>query len=187
MSRLPLVTLEVATGGVRDTLEAVKAKYGFVPNLIAGLANAPAALEGYLTLSGILGKSSLSPAEQQIVALSVSVENTCAYCVSAHSLLAAAVLDQSTIQALRDGSALPDPKHEALARFTRAVVARRGWVEAADLVAFEQAGYARAQALDVVLGVSFKTLSNYANHLLDTPIDVTFDRTRWNPAKRQVA
>lgn len=184
MSNLPILTLDDAPEAVRGTLEAVKAKYGFLPNLIGGLANAPAAMEGYLTLAGIFAKSSLSPAEQQIVALAVSVENVCQYCVSAHSRLAGAVLDQASIRALRDGTPLPDPKHEALARFARAIVVKRGWAPD-ELAAFEQAGYQRQQALDVVLGVSFKTLSNYANHLLDTPVDLAFDSTRWHaPAHR---
>ncbi len=184
MSTLPILTLEDAPTAVRGTLEAVTAKYGFLPNLIGGLANAPAALEGYLTLAGTFAKSSLTPAEQQIVALAVSVENVCQYCVSAHSRLAGADLDQASIRALRDGAPLHDPKHEALARFTRAIVTKRGWAPE-ELAAFEQAGYQRQQALDVVLGVSFKTLSNYANHLLDTPVDLAFDSTRWHaPAHR---
>jgi uncharacterized peroxidase-related enzyme len=186
MSNLPILTLEDAPQAVRGALEAVRAKYGFLPNLIAGLANAPAAMEGYLTLAGIFAKSSLTPAEQQIVALSVSVENVCQYCVSAHSLLASAVLDQASIRALRESTPLPDPKHEALARFTRAIVAKRGWAQE-ELVAFEQAGYQRQQALEVVLGVSFKTLSNYANHLLDTPVDLAFDSTRWCAPAHQAA
>ena len=48
MSNLPILTLDDAPAAVRGTLEAVTAKYGFLPNLIGGLANAPSAMEGYL-------------------------------------------------------------------------------------------------------------------------------------------
>jgi hypothetical protein len=42
-------------------------------------------------------------------------------------------------------------------------------------------GYTRAHVLDVVLGVSFKTLSNYTNHLAHTELDKKFQAFAWNP------
>lgn len=187
MSTLPILTLDHAPDAVRPTLEAVKARYGFVPNLIGVLANAPAALEAYLSLAGLLGKSSLTPAEQQVVAIAVSRENQCAYCVAAHSKLAGAVLDQASIRALREGEALADAKLDALAALTRAIVASRGWVDEAVLERFHAAGYQPAQVLDVLVGVAMKTLSNYTNHLVDTPLDLAFDDTRWQRPQRAAA
>ena len=43
-----------------------------------------------------------------------------------------------------------------------------------DLAAFLDVGYSRKQALEVVTGIAWKTLSNYANHLVGTPIDKPF-------------
>jgi len=40
--------------------------------------------------------------------------------------------------------------------------------------AFTKAGFRKEQALEVVLAVAWKTLSNYVNHLVDTPIDEAF-------------
>ncbi|MGZ8908013.1 MAG: hypothetical protein ACXW1U_20100 [Methylobacter sp.] len=45
---------------------------------------------------------------------------------------------------------------------------------------FLAAGYSQAQVLDVVLGVTMKTLSNYTNHLIDTPLDTAFQAEAWD-------
>ena len=57
----------------------------------------------------------------------------------------------------------------------RAVLDReRGWVSEADVQKFVDAGFTRANVLDVILGITFKRLSNYANHVADTPLDEAF-------------
>ncbi len=187
MSLLPVPSLDNVPDAARDTLAAVQAKYGFVPNLLAGLAHAPAALHGYLALADLVASTSLSPGEQQVVALAVSTENGCGYCVAAHSALAGPVLGAGQIAALRRGEPTGNERIDALARFARAVVAARGRVEPQALDDFLAADFARAQVLEVVLGVAWKTLSNYANHLLETPLDAAFTAVRWHPAEPQAA
>ena len=78
-------TVESAPDGSRETLAKAQDRYGFIPNLLGVLAAAPAAVNGYVTLSGIFAESSLTPVEQQVMLLSVSFENGCDYCVAAHS------------------------------------------------------------------------------------------------------
>jgi uncharacterized peroxidase-related enzyme len=184
MSKFQFHTPASAPEASRPLLDKVSRQFGFVPSLLGGLANAPAALEGYLTLAGIFERSSLSRVEQQVVLLAVSVENNCEFCVSAHSFIARNMVkvDADTVTALRSGGKLPNPRLDALATFVRQVVIQRGWVDPAGLQAFEDAGYSRSQALDVILGVSLKTLSNYANHLLGTPVDSAFEAERWHRA-----
>lgn len=187
MSLLPIPSLDQAPEASQATLVAVKAKYGFVPNLLAGLAHAPAALHGYLALADLVAKTSLSPAEQQTVSLAVSAENGCGYCVAAHSIMAGSVLSASQIAALRRAEPTGDARIDALARFARAVVTARSWVEARELDFFLAAGFRREQVLEVLLGVAQKTLSNYANHLLETPLDPPFESARWHPATSRAA
>lgn len=182
MSHFPLHSVDSAPADSQAVLTAATAKYGFTPNLLALLANAPAALKAYISLSTTLATSSLSEAEQQVVLLTVSVENRCSYCVAAHSVIAGSSLDAASIEALRQGGGLADPRLNALARYTRAVVRERGWVSAEQLSAFEAAGFERSQALDVLVGVATKTLSNYANHLAEPPLDAAFEKARWLPA-----
>jgi alkylhydroperoxidase family enzyme len=86
------------------------------------------------------------------------------------------------VQAIRAGRPIVDYKLEALRRFTAAVVTMRGWPSEADTRGFLDAGYTRAQILEVVLGVGMKTLSNYTNHIADTPLDHAFAKAAWSKA-----
>ncbi len=188
MSQFTLHTPETAPEGARDTLTNVTKHYGFLPNVLAGLAEAPVALHGYVGLSEQFGKSSLNAKEQQVVLLATSVINECSFCVAAHSFVArnAAKLDDANLQALRNGTVLPDARLNALAQFTRAVVNERGWVNGAALDAFLSAGFSKAQVLEVITGVALKTLSNYANHVLETPVNAQLKAETWD-AKSKAA
>lgn len=188
MSDYPVHTIETAPESSRPMLREVAGKLPFVPNLLGVLAGAPPALEAYLTLSAVFEKTSLDPVDCQIVLLTASRENACTYCVAAHSTVAGMKgVDRETVRALREDRALPDPAREALHRFVRAVVRNRGWVGEEDRDAFLAAGYTTAQALEILVGVSLKTLSNYANHLAETPLDTVFEAAAWRPGETREA
>jgi alkylhydroperoxidase family enzyme len=57
----------------------------------------------------------------------------------------------------------------------------RGWVEETDIERFIAAGFTRAQVLEVILGVAMKTISNYSNHIAETPLDEAFAGAAWKP------
>jgi len=178
----PLHDVDSAPENSPALLEAVARKFGFTPNLTRILAESPVALETYLTLNRLVESSSLTPGEQQVAILATSVENRCTYCVAAHSAVAAMVgLPQEVLHALREGGDLPDPKLNALALFTRGVVRGRGHVEAAGVRGFLDAGFSRRQLLEVLVAVTLKTLSNYTNHLAETPLDGEFSAQAWAP------
>jgi len=183
MSSFVFHTPESAPEVSRALLQGAKDTLGFVPSLYAGLAESPAALGAYFDLSDRFSASGLSPTEQQVVALAVSVANGCRFCVAAHSTIARHMVkvDSATVDALRHCQPIPDEKLQALRRFVERVVRESGRVLGPELDAFLAAGYSPRQALDVVLGVSMKTLSNYANHLLQTPVDQAFAGERWEP------
>src|SRR5215216_3358231 len=167
-----LHTLEPAPEASRNKLEEVKQKFGRIPNFFAVSAESPAAVDAYVSLSNIFRKTSLTPAEQQIVILAASAENECHYCVAAHSKGAkAAGVSDSDIEAIKTRAPLGDPKGEALRRIVSQIVKNRGWISDADVQAFLSQGYSRSQLLDVMVGVSMKTLSNYINHLADPPLE----------------
>lgn len=182
MSTFQLHTLTTAPVGALPILEAAQKGLGFIPNLYAHLAEAPNALNSYKQLGALFEQSTLTPEEQQIVLISVSIENRCEYCVAAHSFLARNLVkvDGARVDALRAQSCLQDQKLNALAAFTRAVVRERGWVNGSqELQDFYAASYTQQNALEVLLGVSMKTLSNYTNHLTDTPLDAAFANEAW--------
>jgi len=174
-------TIETAPEGARDELEKARDRYGFVPNLLGVMAEATALLRGYLGLMRQFEESSLTPTERQVVLLATSHENGCAYCVAAHSVIAEMrKVPADVISAIRDGVPIADPGLEALRCFTRAVVVGRGHPDAAALERFIAAGHDRAKVLEVVLGVGVKTLSNYTNHIAETPLDAAFAPAKWD-------
>jgi AhpD family alkylhydroperoxidase len=173
--------VDTAPAAARETLAGAKKAYGFLPNLLAVMAGAPALLKSYHTLVDLFEETSLSPSERQVVLLATSYENNCEYCVAAHTVIAGMQrVPDDVVQAIRAGRPIVDPKLEALRRFTTAVVSARGRPSDAEVAAFLDAGYGRIQVLEVVLGVGLKTLSNYTNHIAETPLDRAFARAAWS-------
>lgn len=176
-------TVESAPVASKDILAGAQTSLGFVPNLYAVMSEAPALLKAYVSISKIFEEASFSTTERQVVLLTTSYENNCEYCVAAHSVIAAMQkVTGDIVDAIRTGRPIADPKLEALRKFTEAVVSSRGWPSEAASAAFLDNGYSRQQALEVVLGVGLKTLSNYANHLAETPLDKAFAPATWSKA-----
>ena len=179
MKAFELHDLASAPDASRGLLEEVEQRFGFVPNIYRVMAASPALLQSYVGASGAFAASSLTATEQQIVLLTVSAANGCAYCVAAHSTAAdMGGLPAAITDAIRGGEPLPDAKLEALRHFVEAVVNHRGWASD-ELEAFLEAGYSPRAVLDVITGVGMKTLSNYMNHLAGTPLDEAFEKRRW--------
>jgi len=171
------------------SLEAARKAYGFIPNLIGTLAESPAAVKAYLTLDQLLAESSLSAVERNIATLAISRYNECHYCMAAVSAVAEMQkVPAEAIEAIRNDRPIPDGKLEALRSFATKVVDKRGWVTDDDISEFLSAGYAKASLLDVIVAASYKTLSNYANHISGTPVDQVFESRKWTaPDKSEAA
>jgi uncharacterized peroxidase-related enzyme len=179
---LPLVDVLSARAEAREQLEQTRRQVGMIPNLYAAMANLPAALETYrLGYDRFRQDSGFSPTEQEVVFLTMSRENGCDYCVSAHSFVADAVsgVPAAVTNAIRDGVEISDPRLRALATFTRTLVQKRGWPCTDDARAFLEAGYTEQQMLAIVLAIAVKTISNYTNHLFATPLDAIFQARVW--------
>src|SRR5215510_14057392 len=181
-------TAESAPAESRPLLEGMRRSFGFVPNLFGVFAESPAALRGALAIYHAFSTSSLAPVEQELVMIAVSEANDCEYCVAAHSTLAkrAAKVDPALVGATRRREPLADAKLNALVTFTRKVVEQRGMLAEAEVAAFLEAGYTRAQVIEVLLGVGMKTFNNYVDHIAHTPLNDQFKAEAWQP-KRQVA
>lgn len=189
MSRLPLRSIADAPEAARDVLTAAEKRNGFLPNLLRVLANAPAALETYLTVSGINARASLTLAEREVVQITAAAIHGCGFCVAGHTAIAykQAGIPEPVVEALRALDTLPDARLQAVARFTKAVIATRGRVEGVDLDAFKAAGLDDQAALEVVLGVSLATLCNFANNLAEPPLNPQLEPYRWDGAKAEAA
>ena len=188
MSIFKVHTKETAPEKSAELLANAEKAFGFIPNLLGILAESPAALNGYLSAGQIFDQSSFSPTERQVVILSASRFNNCRYCVAAHSVIAnLQQVPADVVEAIRNDEPIADSRLEALRLFTTSIVENRGWVSEADTEAFLAAGFTKAQLIEVILGVSFKTLSNYINHIADTPLDEAFAPQKWTPPLNQEA
>lgn len=184
MSRLPLRTIEDAPAEAKDRLIAAEKNNGYLPNLLRVLANAPVALETYLTVGGINARSSLSLAEREAVQITAAATHGCGFCVAGHTAISykKAGLDEAVVDALRAKTTVPDARLDAVARFTEEVIADRGAVSDTALATFKEAGFDDQAALEVVLGVSLATLCNFANNLGQPPLNEQLSAYRWEPA-----
>ena len=176
----PLHDETSAPEAAREALAATRSNFGMIPNLERVMANAPALLTAYSGAWDLFDTTTLSPVERQVVYQTANFENECEYCVPWHSLLAKkAKMAPQDVEALRSGARLSDAKLESLRRFTRQLIHNRGKVTPADLEAFFEAGYGPQQALEVVLGLAIKTMSNFTNSIAGTPLDPAVKSLAW--------
>lgn len=171
MPRIEPVTIDQATGKQKELLEAVKGKFGRVPNTLGTLANSPAALQTYLDAGQALGGASLSDAVREQIALAVSGLNRCDYCVAAHTAIAKqAGVDQE--EAIRNISGeATDEKVQAALEFAKTIVEKRAWVDESDIRAVRDAGYSDGEIIEIVATVAVATFTNYINHVAQTEVD----------------
>ena len=176
----PIHDVATAPEAAKPLLEQAKKNFGVIPNLERVMAEAPALLEGYVHLWELFDTTSLSPIEQQVVYQTANFENQCEYCVPWHTQLSQmAGMASNEIEALRSGAEMADPKLEALRQFTRSLILNRGKIAEAELAAFFAVGYSTQQALEVILGIAIKTMSNYTNSIAGTPLDKAVEKLRW--------
>ncbi len=188
MSEFTTHTIETAPDAAKPYLQKASDAYSFVPNLLANMAESPALVEGYMTLSGIFNKSDLSETERQIILMTNNRLNGCEYCMAAHTTIAqGARVPADIIDALRNGSAIGDAKLEALRVFSIAINQTRGWPTQEQLEAFLAAGYTQQTVFEVILGTSLKVMSNYTNHIAQTPVDKPFEQNVWSNPQAQAA
>ena len=180
MTELTLHTPRTAPEESQPLLGASQKAFGMIPNLHAVMAEAPGLLEGYQKLHELFLASSFDDEEKTVVWQTINVEHACHYCVPAHTGIAHSMkVDAAITEALRNETPLAEPRLEALREFTLAMVRNRGNVSDDEVQAFFDAGYTQRQLLEIVLGLAQKVMSNYTNHLAETPVDEPFAKFAW--------
>lgn len=180
MSQFQVHTIDSAPAESVASLRALEQGLGFVPNLAATMAESPTLVNGFVDLRKILAGGELSGIEREIVALAVSLENDCDYCMAAHSTFALMQhADQAAVSCARQDRAPDDPKLGALFRFARSLVAKKGHVSEQDSKAFLDAGYSRRALLEVVAQVGHTMLANFAHGISGAPLDDAFQPQAW--------
>lgn len=164
-----------APEGSKALLQSSINNFGWIPNQSAIMAEAPALLESYQTAHELFGQCSLNSTEKAVVWICTGMAHNCQYTIKAHEFIARNEgVDIKYLQALRNNEALPE-KLEKLKFFTNKVATCQGSLQAEDVTNFINAGFTHAQVLEVILGVSQKTMSNMMNSISNTEIDEVFN------------
>ena len=183
MSRFTTYEPDTAPAAARPVMAGVRRTRGHLPAAVGLMAGSPELLKGFLAANAAFEATDLDPVAREVVVLTVATRNGCHLCVAMHTAtLVRHDAAPELIEALRTGATLPDPRLEALRRFTVAVLDHRGAVPDADLDALLAAGWQRRHALDVVLGVGTYTISTFANRLTEAPLDGPLAAYAWTPA-----
>ena len=183
MANLPLA-LPISSEISNKIIDQTKAKLGFAPNMYLKMGHNPALLDSYVYAYDNFRKNAgFTPVEQEVILLSVAFENSCPYCMAAHSFVADNMSKVPTdiTDAIRNNTPIPDPKLAVLSQLTRALTRNRGVVDADLIQEFLDCGYTESHVLGIITGIAVKTMSNYANHNTVPEIDEVFASRTWAP------
>jgi uncharacterized peroxidase-related enzyme len=172
-SRIPPVELTSASEETRALLEQTRRELGSVPKLFAAMANAPAALRGYLDFRAALDQGRLPAALRERLALLIAEMNGCRYCVSAQTWQAAeAGIPAGELVANRRAESA-DPRAAAALSFAVAVFDGRGQVTDGELSRVRSAGFDNEEIGEIIAHVALNSLlglfSKVARPKMDFP------------------
>ncbi|MCC2604210.1 carboxymuconolactone decarboxylase family protein [Planctobacterium marinum] len=177
MTDFTLHTLESAPEAAKPLLKKSQQDFGMIPNLHAVMAESPEALEAYQQLHRLFTQSSLNKDELTVVWQTINRAHNCHYCLPAHSLVAQMMGVNSELNDdVKNGKVLANAKLETLRVTTLAMVEQRGNLSAEQTEAFYQAGYSNQDMLAIILGMAQKVMSNFTNHIANTPVDDAFKK-----------
>ncbi len=188
MTDFPSHDLETAPDASKPLLENSQKAFGRLPGLHKVMAESPQMLEGYQVLHKLFTETAFDADEMTVVWQTINVEHECHYCVPAHTGIAKRMKVSDDISnALRDETPLPSAKLEALRTFTLQMLRSRGNATEAQMQAFFDAGYGHRAVLDVILGLAQKVMSNYTNHVAETPLDEPVKPLAWTRSGKPLA
>jgi alkylhydroperoxidase family enzyme len=180
MTTLKIHNAESAPEASKPLLESSQKAYGMIPGLHGVLAGSPDILKAYQTLHELFVNTSFNEEELTVVWQTINVEHECHYCIPAHTGIAAMMkVDDKITEALRNRTTMPTNKLQVLHEMTLKIVRNRGHVTQEDLDTFYAEGYTERQVLEIILGLSQKVISNYTNHIANTPVDSAFQKFAW--------
>ena len=171
MSRINPINQENANPKALEILAAVNKALGIVPNMVSTMAQSPAVANAYIGFSHALAQGSLSAKIRERIALTVAQENSCGYCLAAHTFLGkkAGLTEDEVVNARRGTS--DEPKVAAALAFAAKVVEQRGQITDADVAAVRQAGFTDGEIAEIIANVVLNIFTNYFNVAAGVEID----------------
>lgn len=165
----PIIALDLAQGELSPAMSAYfqkcQDKLGFIPNVLAAYAFESAKLEAFAAMYNdlMLAPSGLSKLEREMIAVAVSSQNRCYYCLTAHGAAVRQysgnpVLGEQIIMNYR--AARLDPRQRAMLDFAVKLTLTPAEVEDADREALRTAGFSDRDIWDIAAITGFFNMSN---------------------------
>ena len=164
-----VMALDLPPADLSEAMQATFAKcddkIGFVPNVLRAYAHDNAKLEAFTAFYNdlMLAPSGLSKLEREMIAVVVSAQNRCYYCLTAHGaavrqLSGDAVLGE--MMAMNYRAADLEPRHRAMLDFAVALTETPWLIEEADREDLRKAGFSERDIWDIAAVASFFNMSN---------------------------
>ncbi len=165
----PVIALDLPAAklspGMQRYFDKCREKLGFVPNVLLAYAFDMAKLESFVAMYNdlMLGPSGLSKLEREMIAVAVSSQNRCYYCLTAHG---AAVRQYSGNPLLGEQMVMNyrvarlDRRQRAMLDFAVKLTATPASVEEADRERLRRAGFSDRDIWDIAAVVGFFNMSN---------------------------
>ena len=167
MSWIQEVEIDEADGKLAELYTDLVEKRGKVANILKVQSLNPAAMGGHLELYMTLmfGKSGLSRAERESIAVVVSATNECPYCVNHHAqALRRHLKSEETLDMLMEADGLEalEPRLSNIVRHAKKLTSTPGAITASDLGELRAVGLSDKDILDLTQIVAY---FNFVNRL----------------------
>ena len=165
ISHFPVPELAGLPDDVRERIESVQAKAGFIPNVFAVLAARPDEFRAFFAYHDALmeKEGGLSKAEREMIVVATSAANDCEYCVIAHGALVRIYSKRPKLAdqlATNYRTAELSERERALLDFAVQVAVDPGSVEAVDIDEMRGAGFSDDEIWDIGAISAFFGMSN---------------------------
>jgi len=165
----PVIALELGESPLTPAMQAYfqkcQDKLGFIPNVLAAYAFDMTKLEAFVAMYNdlMLGPSGLSKLEREMIAVAVSSQNRCYYCLTAHGAAVRQYSGQPLLgeqMVMNYRAARLDKRQRAMLDFSVKLTAEPWAVEDADREALRRAGFSDRDIWDIAAVVGFFNMSN---------------------------
>ena len=165
ISRFPTPKLADLPDDIRERIEAVQEKSGFVPNVFLALARRPDEFRAFFAYHDALMEKpgALSKAEREMVVVATSGVNNCTYCVVAHGAILRIRAKNPLIAdqvAVNYRKADLTPRLRAMLDFAVKVAERSHAIDDADYEELKSHGFSDEDAWDIAAIAAMFAMSN---------------------------
>jgi uncharacterized peroxidase-related enzyme len=172
ISRYPVPKLAELPPDIRERIEEVQKKSGFIPNVFITLAHRPAEFRAFFAYHDalLLKDGGLSKAEREMIVVATSAANQCHYCVIAHGAILRVYAKNPLIAdqvAVNYRKADLEPHQKAMLDFAVKVALESHQIQDADFVPLRAHGFSDEDIWDIGAIAALFALSNRMANLIN--------------------